>query len=147
MSVWLVHCLCIVAMGTAVILYGFPSSNYLRRFLGYVDHTRLKFIICQGPLFLKSFFVFGVKLLFERCGKKMKTNAIARVIVYHVGNSLNKILFMADLKRRLFFMKYLNAFLIINFRSTHHCPYWFLFSFRGQQINIINGKWHVYRGR
>lgn len=81
-SVWLVHCLCIVAMGTTVILYGFPSSNYLRRFLGYVDHTRLKFIICQGPLFLKSFFcVWSQVVIQEMWKKKMKTNAIARVIV------------------------------------------------------------------
>lgn len=146
MSVWLVHCLWIVAMGTAIILYGFPSSNYLRRFLGYVDHTRVKFVICQGPLFFKSFFFESS--CYSRCEKK-KSNSIARVIVKHVGNSLNKMFIHGRSRKKIifFFMKYLNAFLIINFRATHHCPYWFLFSFRGQQINIINGKWHVYRGR
>lgn len=70
LSVWLVHCLCIVAMGTTVILYGFPSSNYLRRFLGYVDHTRLKFIICQEPLFLKSFFCVWSQVVIREMWKK-----------------------------------------------------------------------------
>lgn len=40
-------------------------------------------IICDlNLLFVKGFcFVFGVKLLFERCGKKMKINVIVCVIV------------------------------------------------------------------
>lgn len=87
-------------MGTAIILYGFPSSNYLRRFLGYVDHTRVKFVICQGPLFFKSFFFESS--CYSRCEKK-KSNSIARVIVKHVGNSLNKMFIHGRSRKKIIF--------------------------------------------